>query len=101
MYVCMYVCVYMFMYIYVRYVLMHIFMYMYMWMDVCMHAFVKTIFKISSFLCSPSSYRVESYFFHSFKQAITLIHGSTKYFNDMPIEKQKQLWAAATLGSDE
>ena len=72
-----------------------------MWMDVCMHAFVKTIFKISSFLCSPSSYRVESYFFHSFKQAITLIHGSTKYFNDMPIEKQKQLWAAATLGSDE
>lgn len=74
-----------------------------MYLCMCLFIYLSVCFRENNtynrfILGSPSSSRVESYFFHSFKQAITLIHGSTKYFNDMPIEKQRQLWAAASIG---
>jgi len=62
--------------------------------------FVSFLLIILSLLIYRSSLKqCESSFFHSIKQAVTLLSGSTKRFNDLSIEKQQRIWAAANKGS--
>jgi autophagy-related protein 5 len=46
-----------------------------------------------------SSEESEKYYFHSLKQALYLLHGSTRPFNDLTSEKQSQLWESTYQGS--
>lgn len=49
-------------------------------------------------LKSGSPKTSEAYFFHNLKQALHLLHGSTRLFNELTIEKQSMLWEGARSG---
>lgn len=43
----------------------------------------------------------ESSYFHSLKQALFLLHGSTRVFNELSTERQKALWQAVSQSQPE
>lgn len=45
---------------------------------------------------SPSD--SEHFYFHSLKQALYVLHGKTKPFNDLSIDQQRALWQAICVG---
>lgn len=40
----------------------------------------------------------EHFYFHSLKQALFLIHGTTRLFNEMAVEQQRKLWNSVQSG---
>jgi hypothetical protein len=47
---------------------------------------------------SSTVFELEKIFFHSIKQSIFLLYGTTMMFNDLNVEQQRNIWKAANTG---
>ena len=58
-------------------------------------------FPVSSLLKCSTPKDSQRFFFHSLKQALYLLHGSTRMFNDLTIENQRSIWNAIQISVNE
>lgn len=56
-------------------------------------------FPVQKLLKCTTSVQCEQMYFHSLKQALFVLHGNTRAFNELSVEQQRKLWQSTQTGN--